>query len=369
MAKRRNWRRWVRPTLIWIFLTVCGRIVWELIKDAVAGLANEWLAERWEMTDPTIQDAFLFIWLPPLLFAVLIGFGIWGAYRLGTKSGNSQNIPNYAAWVGVDPLELGHAACLWEDIEPRKPLPPGAPTAQLQILRQAIIDRKLNAEIGAIGNAQLAMTRAVAGAAGMRISDDMLSERTLVRRFSLREYADATGAEPPFISGEFQPKPHFKTTDPPAASIDNENPVKPVILAELETTVSPIGDFTPACAIRVTNTGPELDGKCSAQIEDHDLKIYMPDPFVIRTEGQIRGKRTGRFTLSTGQSKLIPILYREPARLNQFRFIGEDGENYSFAGDTAEFVVVIYGPDTPTRLRIHLSVGQDWKVNCEMEYC
>ena len=89
----------------------------------------------------------------------------------------------------------------------------------------------------------------------------------------------------------------------------------PVILAELETDIAPIGDFTPACAIRVRNTGPELKEKCLAQIENHGLKMQMPDPFVIRTEGQIRGNRTGRFTLSAEQPKLIPILFRVPANL------------------------------------------------------
>ncbi len=110
------------------------------------------------------------------------------------------------------------------------------------------------------------------------------------------------------------------------------NSSKPIISAELETTVSPIGDFTPACAIRVTNTGPELEETCLVQIEDHGLKMHMPDPLVIRTEGQIRSKRSGRFTLSTGQPKLVPILFRESGRINQFRFIGEDGENYLFVG-------------------------------------
>ena len=113
--------------------------------------------------------------------------------------------------------------------------------------------------------------------------------------------------------------------------LNDKETVKPIILAELETTVSKIGDFTPACAIRVTNTGPELEGKCLVQIENHGLNIHMPDPLVIRTEGQIRGKPTGRFTLSTGQPTLIPILFREPARINQFRFIGEDGKHYLFA--------------------------------------
>ena len=97
--------------------------------------------------------------------------------------------------------------------------------------------------------------------------------------------------------------------------------------------------------------------------------MQMPDPFVIRTEGQIRDNRTGQFTLSAGQTKLIPILFRAAASLGHFRFIGEDGKNYDFVGDSAEFVVVIYGADNPTRVRVRLDGGQDWKSNFEMGYC
>lgn len=145
--------------------------------------------------------------------------------------------------------------------------------------------------------------------------------------------------------------------------------LEPVILAELETVVAPIGDLTPACAIRVMNTGPELKEKCLAQIEDHALKMQMPDPFVIRTEGQIRDSRTGRFTLSAGQTELIPILFRVPAHLGHFRFIDVNGKNYDFVGDSAEFVVAIYGAHNPTKVSVRFDGGQDFKPNFEMEYC
>ena len=95
----------------------------------------------------------------------------------------------------------------------------------------------------------------------------------------------------------------------------------------------------------------------------------MPDPLVIRTERQIRGGRTGRFTLSRGQPKFVPILFQEPNRKNQFRFIDEDGSSYPFTGSSAEFVLAIYGAATPARVRIRLRVGTDWKINAELEDC
>ena len=144
---------------------------------------------------------------------------------------------------------------------------------------------------------------------------------------------------------------------------------EPIILAELEMTVTKIRDFTPVCSIRITNTGPPLQSKCLVQVEKHDLKIHMPDPLVVRTEGQIRNDRTGPFTLSAGQPKLVPIFFRDPGRINEFRFIGEDKSHYSFIGDSAEFEVAIYGAEHPTRVSIRFNVGEDWKVHVEMEYC
>ena len=41
---------------------------------------------------------------------------------------------------------------------------------------------------------------------------------------------------------------------------------KPIVLAELETTVPRIGNFTPVCSIRITNTGPPLENKCLVQV-------------------------------------------------------------------------------------------------------
>ena len=143
----------------------------------------------------------------------------------------------------------------------------------------------------------------------------------------------------------------------------------PTITAELETIVSKIGDFTPALAIRITNTGPPLEGKCLVQIENHELKIHMPDPLVIRTEGQIRNKRTGPFTLRAGQPKLVPLFFRDSGRINEFRFIGEDKEHYRFVGDSGKFVAAIYGATSPTMVRIHFNVGKDWKIDAQMEYC
>jgi hypothetical protein len=143
----------------------------------------------------------------------------------------------------------------------------------------------------------------------------------------------------------------------------------PIITVKLAQAAPPINNFTPVCAIQITNNGPELKEACLAQIEGHGLGVYMPDPFVIRTEGQIRGDRIGRFTLSAGQTKTIPILFRHPGRINSFRFFSESGDYYDFVVDSAEFVVAIYGAATPTKVCVKISVGEDFKTRCELETC
>lgn len=140
------------------------------------------------------------------------------------------------------------------------------------------------------------------------------------------------------------------------------------VSVQLVTGTPPFGDFTPVCAVRVMNEGTEhLEGKCLVRLEDHGI-TDMRDPLVVRTGGQITGNRTGRFTLSRGQHKLVPILFQDAVRRNEFRFIGEDGTNYLFMGKSCELVVAIYGADAPTKVRIRLDVGPNWNVNAKMEY-
>ena len=163
--------------------------------------------------------------------------------------------------------------------------------------------------------------------------------------------------------------PKISPTDLYLRSREDKEAKKPIILVELETVVSPIVGFTPALAIRIKNTGPPLNGKCLVHVENHGLKTHMPDPFVARTEGQIRRERTGSFTLRSGQPKLVPILFKLPGHINEFRFIGEDGKYYDFKGDEAEFNVGIYGAASPTKVHIHFNVGVDRKIHADMDYC
>ena len=399
-------------TVIWLVVSVVGWLVWQLVKDAVAGWANTQLVERWDMIDPALQQYLLFIWGPPIALVIVMGMALWAVYRIGMKT------------VGVSPA-------------PDHPAPPSVgsyrpesivSTPNLVILHDKLRDTEwwpsedgFNVKFRVLNDSDVrakgvsVCIRSLEFLEGGRFrpyghdyAEVPLATRDGKAEFDLRggEEESVYIAKRSIISGEsiqlcyardgipntipLKPawrvgiriiannSPHKDATFELRVSadgslvgtlLDGKESSPPVILVELVAAAPPIGDFTPACAIRIKNTGPELEGKCLVQIEKHGLDIHMPDPLVIRTEGQIQDNRTGRFTLSTGQTKLVPILFREPAQINHFRFIREDGKPYLFTGDSAEFVVAIYGAATPTRVRIRLSVGQDWKVISEMEYC
>ncbi len=398
-------------TIIWLVVSVVGWIVWELVKDAVAGWANTQLVERWDVIDPALQQYLLFTWGPPIAFVFVIGMALLAVFRLGMKTVGVSNAPDSPAPPSVDSYRPESIAStpkivvLYDKIRDVEQRPSGD---GYNVKFRVYNDSDVRLEGGRVRIRTLEFFEGDRFKPyGHDLTDVPLSTREEGGEFDLpggdekSVYIATRGLEPGAniqlcyarsVPNTIPHKPawrvgiriiannspHKDATFELRVSADgslvgtllnDKETVKPIILAELETTVSPIGDFTPACAIRITNTGPELEGKCLVQIEKHGLEIHMPDPLVIRTEGQIDGKRTGRFTLSIGQTKLVPILFRELAHINHFRFIGENGKHYLFAGDSAEFVVAIYGAATPTRVRIRLSVGEDWKVHSEIEYC
>ena len=75
-----------------------------------------------------------------------------------------------------------------------------------------------------------------------------------------------------------------------------------------------------ATAIKITNQGDEIESKCAVYLEDHGMANF-PDPFALRTENQIRRSDSGRFSLSKGQPKMIPILLSNVAK-NRILYYG-----------------------------------------------
>jgi hypothetical protein len=140
----------------------------------------------------------------------------------------TANDLDYAKWAKIERLELWQVACLWEGIEPDLRLVGGLVHARLQTLRQDIFERQLDAEIGEVTTARMKMARAMVSSMGPRIPDDIVMERTLVRRVALRRYADKIREDPAFISGDFRPQPGIKATEvrPATIATDTESILK-----------------------------------------------------------------------------------------------------------------------------------------------
>jgi hypothetical protein len=129
----------------------------------------------------------------------------------------------------------------------------------------------------------------------------------------------------------------------------------------LDTSASPIGDYTPIVAIRITGL-VDVDG-CLASIEQMSRDIAsLSTPLALRTDGQIRGNRNGRWNISKGQFKLVPILFRGPVRQNEWFLIHETGKEYFVPAGPLRLLIGIYGGRMDGKVLLEIEVGADWRV-------
>ena len=124
-----------------------------------------------------------------------------------------------------------------------------------------------------------------------------------------------------------------------------------------------------ACSIVITNTGViDRDG-CLVQIDDYigHKPLEMRIPFVLRTDGQLDGKREGRFQLSAGQPKRIPIIFRRSNRANDWFFFSEKGKRLGAFANPTILLVGVYGIGAPVRVRLFIDVDAGWAVHARIE--
>lgn len=110
--------------------------------------------------------------------------------------------------------------------------------------------------------------------------------------------------------------------------------------------------------VKVRNNSAQTLTDCLVQIEEisgyHPAGASLSLPLVIRTEGQLRGARTGRFILSAGQTKNIPVLYRRRNRRNERFVFDEGGIAYGLTDNAFRIVVCIYGGNSSARTDIEI---------------
>jgi len=121
-----------------------------------------------------------------------------------------------------------------------------------------------------------------------------------------------------------------------------------------------IGDYDRICAIIVKNIGfTDLD-QCLVKLEQlscgrpNDLSL----PHVLRNEGQVKGKRKGRFNLSTKEPKNIPILFCNHKRKNEWFFFDENFDSnqktYFIPAGDIKLVIGLYGGEVNCKVLIEI---------------
>lgn len=130
------------------------------------------------------------------------------------------------------------------------------------------------------------------------------------------------------------------------------------------------GDYERFFALTIKNIEPtDLETCCLVQIEKFSATptATMPIPFVLRTDGQIRGQRMGRFTLSAGQTKTIPVLFRNPHRRNEWFLFDEHGKRHFVPAQDAQMIIGVYGGKRNRSVQVGIDLGREWATNFSLK--
>lgn len=116
------------------------------------------------------------------------------------------------------------------------------------------------------------------------------------------------------------------------AWLEREGKAPPAASFNVQLVAGPgqIGDYNCVFAIIVKNIESKELTRCLVQMEQISITRpdQMPMPLVLRTDGQTRDSRKGRFTLSPNQPKSVPVLFRNRARNNEWFFVDDGGRSH-----------------------------------------
>ncbi|TWB01778.1 hypothetical protein [Bradyrhizobium stylosanthis] len=131
--------------------------------------------------------------------------------------------------------------------------------------------------------------------------------------------------------------------------------------------------YDPICAITIRNIGDiDLTGAGLIQIEQISLRPKgMPLPLVLRTENQIREKRTGRFTLSAKQPKTVPIVFsldqRPNVKASEWILFDSQENYYGLEPKPVQMVIGVYGGEKPSRALVSMEPKENSKPHFTVE--
>jgi hypothetical protein len=115
----------------------------------------------------------------------------------------------------------------------------------------------------------------------------------------------------------------------------------------------PLGDYDRVCAVKVTNDNEVELPKCLFKLERFSAQTSpaLNLPVAIRTQNQLKQRRPGRWGLSAGEHKIVPLIFRRPNRGETY-LIDETEQRYFFSANEGEIRVAAYGASTPSPLVI-----------------
>jgi hypothetical protein len=141
------------------------------------------------------------------------------------------------------------------------------------------------------------------------------------------------------------------------------------IAVSVQTGGPQIGDFKPVCSLVLKNVGQVGFDECFVEMTEIVSRPpdNMPMPFTLRTAAQIRKNEQGRFSLSAGQDVVIPLTFRRAQRANEWFFIGETGERYSYSADPTKLIARIYGGPSPGNALVFINTDAGWNAMPSVE--
>lgn len=161
-------------------------------------------------------------------------------------------------------------------------------------------------------------------------------------------------------------RPNFRNTSKNSEAVSiGDLPMRSSFCVEIENNANTLGEYEWICSITLKNSESyDLYEKCLVKIEQMDIPCPdgMPLPLVLRTDGQIRGHRSGRFSLSSNEHKTVPVLFRNQKRKNEWFFFDERGKHYFVPANSLNMVAGFYGGQSNSKALIEVTVGDDWST-------
>lgn len=112
-----------------------------------------------------------------------------------------------------------------------------------------------------------------------------------------------------------------------------------------------------ALAIEIRNIGSDAQKvACLIKIDEAIGLSGIRLPLVLRTEGQILRNGSGRFNLSKGERKIIPLFVRDMEKdPTQWWFFDEGGNGYNHQAGDMKLLIGVYGDETNGKVLCRVS--------------